>query len=110
MDNSSFQALQDKVRGQVITSDHADYDAARAVYNGMIDKRPAAILRVSQVADVMAATRAKLEALGVAWTELPPLWDLDTPDDLARYRHRPHSASRTSAAKMRPRASPKPTR
>ena len=60
--------------------------------------------------DVMAATRAKLEALGVAWRELPPLWDLDTPDDLARYRHRPHSASRTSAAKMRPRASPKPTR
>ncbi|MGO4491910.1 FAD-binding oxidoreductase, partial [Arthrobacter sp. 2YAF22_2] len=54
MDNSSFQALQEKVRGQVITSDQADYDTARAVFNGMIDKRPAAILRVSQVADVIA--------------------------------------------------------
>ena len=54
MDNSSFQALQEKVRGQVITSDDADYDTARAVFNGMIDKRPAAILRVSQVADVIA--------------------------------------------------------
>lgn len=54
VDNSSFQALQEKVRGQVITSDHADYDTARAVFNGMIDKRPAAILRVSQVADVIA--------------------------------------------------------
>ena len=54
VDNSSFQALQEKVRGQVITSDQADYDTARAVFNGMIDKRPAAILRVSQVADAIA--------------------------------------------------------
>ncbi|MFC9334550.1 FAD-binding oxidoreductase [Arthrobacter sp. NPDC057009] len=54
MDSSSFQTLQEKVRGQVITTDQADYDDARAVYNGTIDKRPAAILRVSQVADVIA--------------------------------------------------------
>src|SRR4051812_21343708 len=54
MESSSFQALQEKVRGQVITEDQADYDNARAVFNGMIDKRPAAILRVSQVADVIA--------------------------------------------------------
>lgn len=55
MDNSSFKTLQEHVRGRLITSDDAGYDTARAVYNGMIDKRPAAVLRVSQVADVIAA-------------------------------------------------------
>ncbi|WP_255769764.1 FAD-binding oxidoreductase [Pseudarthrobacter sulfonivorans] len=54
MNSSSLQSLQENVRGTLITPDHPDYDAARAVYNGMIDKRPAAILQVSQVADVMA--------------------------------------------------------
>lgn len=54
MNSSSLQSLQENVRGTLITADHTDYDTARAVYNGMIDKRPAAILQVSQVADVMA--------------------------------------------------------
>jgi FAD/FMN-containing dehydrogenase len=54
MDNNGFQALQENVRGQIITPGHPNYDASRSVYNGMIDKRPAAILRVSQVADVIA--------------------------------------------------------
>lgn len=54
MNSSALDGLRAQVRGQVITPDDADYDAARAVYNGMIDKRPAAVVRVSQVADVMA--------------------------------------------------------
>ena len=33
---------------------------------------------------VMAQTRQRAKALGVAWCELAPLWDVDTPDDLAR--------------------------
>jgi rSAM/selenodomain-associated transferase 2/rSAM/selenodomain-associated transferase 1 len=35
--------------------------------------------------DVMAATRAKLAAKDVAWQELPTLWDVDGPADLARW-------------------------
>lgn len=62
MDNSSFKTLQEQVRGRVITSDDAGYDTARAVYNGMIDKRPAAVLRVSQVADVIAAVNFARDA------------------------------------------------
>lgn len=57
MDSNGFQALQEKVRGQVVTPDHALYDTSRAVYNGMIDKHPAAVLRVSQVADVIEGIR-----------------------------------------------------
>ncbi len=36
-------------------------------------------------ASVMTATRSQLIALGATWRELPPLWDLDLPQDLARW-------------------------
>lgn len=35
---------------------------------------------------VMAKTRATLAATGVAWRELPMMWDIDRPADLLRYR------------------------
>ena len=33
---------------------------------------------------VMAQTRARLTALGLRWSELPTLWDVDRPEDLPR--------------------------
>lgn len=39
----------------------AGYEDARRVYNGMIDKRPGAIARCMNVADVIAAVRAARE-------------------------------------------------
>jgi FAD/FMN-containing dehydrogenase len=57
MGSDRFDVLREQVRGQVIEEDDSEYDAARTVYNGMIDRRPAAVLRVTQVADVMAAVR-----------------------------------------------------
>ena len=44
-------------RGQLITADHADYDDARAVWNGAIDRHPRLIARCSGTADVAAAVR-----------------------------------------------------
>ena len=44
-------------RGRLITSDHADYDAARAVWNGTIDRHPRLIARCIGTADVVAAVR-----------------------------------------------------
>jgi rSAM/selenodomain-associated transferase 1 len=35
-------------------------------------------------ATVLAETRARIEALGLSCVEPPPLWDVDTEDDLAR--------------------------
>ena len=45
------------LRGQLITADHADYDTARAVWNGAVDRRPRLIARCSGTADVAAAVR-----------------------------------------------------
>src|SRR5687768_39377 len=44
-------------RGQLITADHADFDAARAIWNGAIDRHPWLIARCSGTADVAAALR-----------------------------------------------------
>ena len=41
---------------------------------------------------VMAQTRQRAHALGVALHELAPLWDVDTPDDLARLASLPEFA------------------
>jgi rSAM/selenodomain-associated transferase 1 len=35
---------------------------------------------------VMAETRRRLQSLGLSWREFPMLWDVDTPEDLARLR------------------------
>ena len=52
-----FDELAAALRGELITPADPRYDDARAVYNGMIDKRPAAIARCRDVADVLACVR-----------------------------------------------------
>ncbi|GAA4676954.1 FAD-binding oxidoreductase [Pseudonocardia yuanmonensis] len=49
------------LRGPVIRPGDVGYDEARAVYNAMIDRKPAAIARVADVADVIACVRAARE-------------------------------------------------
>ena len=44
-------------RGDLIAPDHPDYDDARAVWNGTVDRRPRLIVRCSGTADVAAAVR-----------------------------------------------------
>ena len=54
---ASASALQSQLRGRVIAPEDSDYDAARKVYNGMIDRRPGAIAQVSDAADVIQCVR-----------------------------------------------------
>lgn len=44
--------LQSVVKGRLITSDDSDYDNARRVFSGAIDRRPAVIVRAADDADV----------------------------------------------------------
>src|SRR5258708_5675857 len=53
----TIQELRESILGEVITPADPRYDEARAVWNGMIDKRPALIVRCSGVADVIAAVQ-----------------------------------------------------
>jgi len=48
-------ALASSLRGDVIDAEHPEYEEARALYNAMIDKRPALIARCSDAADVASA-------------------------------------------------------
>ncbi|HEX9036050.1 MAG TPA: FAD-binding oxidoreductase [Ktedonobacterales bacterium] len=54
-DESAIQALAAALRGKLIQPHDAEYESARKVYNGMIDRRPALIAHCVDVADVIAA-------------------------------------------------------
>lgn len=49
--------LDTSVRGQLISPGSNEYDAARKVYNGMINKYPKLIVRCADVADVIATVK-----------------------------------------------------
>jgi hypothetical protein len=53
----AYEQLAGALRGDLIGPADSRYDEARRVYNGMIDKRPAAIARCRDVADVVACVR-----------------------------------------------------
>ena len=54
---TSLEHLRDSIRGPVVAPGDAGYDAARAIWNGAIERRPAYIARCTGVADVVAAIR-----------------------------------------------------
>lgn len=49
--------LQLQLRGSLCLADEAGYDEARTVWNAMIDRRPAAVVRCHGASDVMRAVR-----------------------------------------------------
>jgi FAD/FMN-containing dehydrogenase len=55
LDDAAIETFAATVRGGLIQPGDPEYDAARALYNAMIDKRPALIARCENVADVIAA-------------------------------------------------------
>jgi len=62
-----YSDLAAAVRGDLIMPGDAGYDQARAVYNAMIDKHPAAIARCRDTADVITCVRfARQHGLEIA--------------------------------------------
>src|SRR4249919_3103672 len=59
--------LAGQISGPVLGPEDAGYDAARAVHNGLIDRRPAVIVRCRKTSDVVAALAlARREGLEVS--------------------------------------------
>ena len=57
IDDSEVQALRQQLRGTLLQPADAGYDAARSLFNAMIDKRPRLIAQCANVADVMTCVR-----------------------------------------------------
>ena len=66
-DTSTVDTLRGDVRGEILVPGDSGYDDARSLYNAMIDKRPAVMIRCQDVADVIAAVRfGRDEGLDIA--------------------------------------------
>jgi FAD/FMN-containing dehydrogenase len=55
MTDQALSTFKQQFRGRLVQPADADYDTTRALYNGMIDKRPRLIARCVDAADVIAA-------------------------------------------------------
>ena len=55
MNDEAINKFGQSLRGELIGRNHTEYDEARKLYNGMIDKRPLLIARCADVADVIAS-------------------------------------------------------
>jgi FAD binding domain/Berberine and berberine like len=55
--DTALSDLADHLRGRLVRPGDADYDSARAVWNGMHDRHPAAVARCASTSDVLAALR-----------------------------------------------------
>ena len=54
---TTLARLRDEIAGQVLEPGDEGYEAARRVWNGMIDRRPLAVVRVRDVGDVAPSIR-----------------------------------------------------
>ena len=67
MSDEATSTFEKSLRGRLVRPTDADYDAVRALYNGMIDKRPRLIARCVDAADVITAVNfARNEGLLLA--------------------------------------------
>ena len=57
----NVESLRSQFRGDLLTPETPGYDAARRIWNGMIDRRPDVIARCTGPADVTAAVRFAAE-------------------------------------------------
>ena len=57
LSEATIAAFKSGLRGELIEPGDASYNAARKVYNAMIDRKPRLIVRCADVADVIAAVK-----------------------------------------------------
>jgi len=59
--STAIEAFERRLPGRVLTPAQADFDQARKVYNGMIDRKPALIARCRDTSDVAETVRLARE-------------------------------------------------
>ena len=57
----NLPALRAKLQCQVLVNGDPEYDATRQIWNGMIDRKPALIVRATSIADIMQSVRIARE-------------------------------------------------
>src|SRR5690606_22798173 len=55
--DAKIEQLEERVRGQILCPGQPGYDDARTIWNAMIDRRPALIVRCAGASDVIAAVQ-----------------------------------------------------
>jgi len=61
LDDPALERLDDRVRGAILEPGDEGYDEARTVWNAMVDREPAVVVRASGTADVITAVNAARE-------------------------------------------------
>jgi len=64
-DTNLIREFRHRLTGRVIAPDHEGYDAARTIFYGGYDRRPAVIARVADAADVSTGSGSRVR---VAWS------------------------------------------
>jgi FAD/FMN-containing dehydrogenase len=62
LDNHLLDHLDGRIEGSLLSPQDAGYDAARTVHNGLVDRRPALIVRARSTSDIVAALALAREA------------------------------------------------
>jgi FAD/FMN-containing dehydrogenase len=57
LDESKIKSLAQSLAGSLVTPKDKDYDTTRAIWNAMIDRKPALIVRCANASDVVQAIR-----------------------------------------------------
>ena len=57
LDDARLASFRDAFHGEIVLRDDDEYDSARRVWNGMIDRRPALVVRCLTPEDVVQAIR-----------------------------------------------------
>lgn len=57
MESTAVGTFRAGLRGELIQPEDGGYDAARKVYNGMIDRKPKFIVRCSDVTDIVSSVK-----------------------------------------------------
>ncbi|MGB6000537.1 MAG: FAD-dependent oxidoreductase, partial [Thermoanaerobaculia bacterium] len=66
-DRSAFEEFRTSLNGHLVLPEDVDYDEVRAIWNGMIDRRPTLIARCQNADDVVTAVNfARNEGLSIA--------------------------------------------